>query len=110
MMSENNAVPAIANAPSDVTEVATRIRTHLSAWLAAQRPDFNEPMTDHMSFDYIGLDSVARVDLISALEKEFQIKLDPTAAYDFVTVGALAEFVWSEISGIAMDMKKTLGV
>ena len=63
-----------------------------------------------MSFDYIGLDSLARVNLLVGLEKELGVPLDPTAAYDFVTVRALAEFVWSVVSGTSMDIKKTLGV
>ena len=72
--------------------------------------EFKEHIGDDMSFDYIGLDSLARVNLMTALDKEFGVKLDPAAAYDFVTVGALSKFVWSQVTGTPLDMKKVLEV
>lgn len=86
------------------------IKGRLRDYLKVHQPDFAEEIHDNLSFDYIGLDSVARVELIAALERHLDIALDPTAAYDFVTVGALARFVWSELSGEALDLKATLGV
>lgn len=90
--------------------VADLIKARLADYLRRHQPGFNEAIHNHLSFDYIGLDSVARVELIAALEKQLGVALDPTAAYDFVTVGALAEFVWSQLSGQALDLKATLGV
>lgn len=90
--------------------VKVLIKTRLQDNLRVHQPDFAEEIHDNLSFDYIGLDSVARVELIAALERHPGIALDPTAAYDFVTVGALASFVWSELSGESLDLKATLGV
>ena len=95
---------------TSAAQVGERIRSLLQKYLLEERPDFTEPIGDDMSFDYIGLDSLARVNLLVGLEKELGVPLDPTAAYDFVTVRALAEFVWSVVSGTSMDIKKTLGV
>lgn len=69
-----------------------------------------EPIGNDMSFDYIGLDSLARVELLTALDNEFGTRLDPTTAYDFVTVGALAKFVWSRLTGEILDLKQVLEV
>jgi acyl carrier protein len=96
--------------PDNVAQVNARIKLVLQKYLQAERQDFTETITDNMSFDYIGLDSLARVDLLLALEKEFGVPIDPTAAYDFVTVQALSAFVWSEVSGTVLDVKKTLGI
>jgi acyl carrier protein len=63
-----------------------------------------------MSFDSIGLDSLARVDLISAMEARFGMALDPTLAYDFVTPGALSAFVWGQACGIPADEKRLMDV
>jgi acyl carrier protein len=100
----------IMTAPENTSQVRERIITLLEQYIIEERHDFTETITNHMSFDYIGLDSLARVNLLVALEKEFSISLDPTAAYDFVTVNALAEFVWSVISGTPLDLKKTLEI
>lgn len=96
--------------PENVEQVVERIKSLLQSHIAEQGHTFSEPITDNMSFDYIGLDSLARVNLLSALDKEFAVSLDPTAAYDFVTVRALAEFVWSEVSGCEFDVRKVMGI
>lgn len=96
--------------PASIEQVSEGIKSRLQHYLQAERPDFTEAIKDDMSFDYIGLDSLARVNLLSGLEKEFGVSLDPTAAYDFVTVRALAEFVWSVMSGQEMDVKKALDI
>ncbi|WP_062065820.1 acyl carrier protein [Cellvibrio sp. OA-2007] len=99
--------PVVAQSVADVSAM---IRQHLTQQLKGDHPDFNEEVHDNMSFDYIGLDSFSRVNMLTELAKHFGVKLEPTAAYDFVTVGSLAEFIWSEISGTPMDMKKALGI
>jgi acyl carrier protein len=96
--------------PENVAQVSERIRSFLQSFLRVEQPDFLEPVGNDMSFDYLGLDSLARVNLVTGLEKEFGISLDPTAAYDFVTPRALAEFVWSVISDTPLDAKKTLNI
>jgi acyl carrier protein len=73
----------------------------LEKHVAKERRGFDQPIADDMSFDYIGLDSLARVELLAGLEECFAVPLDPTAAYDFVTVRALSEFVWSAIKDFA---------
>lgn len=95
---------------NSVETVSQRIFFHLKKRIESDYPDFTEPLRGDMSFDYIGLDSVSRVELVTDLANDFGIKLDPTAAYDFVTIRSLAEFVWSEISGSELDLKKALGV
>jgi acyl carrier protein len=96
--------------PENAAQVADRIRSHLQAYLHKEQPDFKELVGDDMSFDYMGLDSLARVDLLTGLEKEFGVSLDPTAGYDFITVRSLAEFVWSVISGTPLDLIKTFDI
>lgn len=96
--------------PSNVGDVATLIKGLLRETLRAHHPDFNEKIGDDMSFDYIGLDSLARVELLAGLDRALGVSLEPTAAYDFVTVRALAEFVWSTLSGQEMDVRKALGI
>lgn len=96
-------------APKAASSIA-EVRQWLKDYLQQQHKEINEPIRDDMSFDYIGLDSLARVALMTASEQRFFLKLDPTAAYDFVTVGALSEFVWSQISGEALDQKKLLDI
>lgn len=90
--------------------VKALIKDRLREYLRVHQPGFTEDIHDNLSFDYIGLDSVARVELVAALERHLGISVDPTAAYDFVTVGALASFVWSELSGESLDLKAALGV
>ena len=100
----------IVSKPNSVEQVSERIKFLLTKYLQEERHDFTEPIGDDMSFDYIGLDSLARVNLLVGLEKECGVSLDPTAAYDFVTVRALSEFVWSVVSGTPMDIKKVLEI
>jgi acyl carrier protein len=78
--------------------VTDRITAYLHQHLAKTQPDFADPLHSNMSFDYMGLDSLSRVELISALSKEWSVELDLTAAYDFVTIGALSEFIWHELT------------
>lgn len=89
-------------------QVCKRIKDMLQDYLKESQPYFTETINDDMSFDYLGLDSLSRVNLITRLEKEFGIKLDITAAYDFVTARALAEFVWSTVNGVSLDAKYIL--
>src|SRR6218665_3105542 len=98
----------IVSKPNHVEQVSERIKFLLTEYLQEERDDFTEPIEDDMSFDYIGLDSLARVNLLVGLEKECGVSLDPTAAYDFVTARALSEFVWSGGRGTPMGVKEVL--
>jgi acyl carrier protein len=107
------ALPDCCSRKSSAPETApsiNEVRQWLKDYLQQHHKDISEPIRDDMSFDYIGLDSLARVAIMTASEQRFSLKLDPTAAYDFVTVGALSEFVWSQISGEALDQKKLLDI
>jgi len=84
--------------PATLQSISESIIAHLSRHLARTQPDFNEPLHLNMSFDYIGLDSMSRVELVSELAKQWSVELDLTAAYDFITVGSLAQFVNEELS------------
>ena len=95
----------------DVASVVESVKRQLTVLLQDADPDSAPPRIDeHASFDLLGLDSMSRVGLVAALEKEYGVALEPTAAYDFVTVGALSQFVWSRVTGTALDEKKLLGV
>jgi acyl carrier protein len=100
----------LPSSTANVHDVADVIKKLLGDYLKINRPDFTEAILDDMSFDYIGLDSLARVELLSGLDKALGITLDPTAAYDFVTVRALAEYVCSVVNGTSLDFKKALSV
>ncbi|WP_035853359.1 acyl carrier protein [Deefgea rivuli] len=102
--------PSAVSTPENAAQVGERIKFLLQKYLIEERHDFIESIDNGMSFDYIGLDSLARVNLLVGLEKEFGVPLDPTAAYDFVTVQALADFVWSVVSSTPMDIKKVLAI
>lgn len=91
-------------------EGSAEVRAWILQYLEGKHPEVRGTLHKDMSFDAIGLDSVARVDMISAMEKHFGIALDPQLAYDFVTAGALSEFVWGQISGVPADQKRLLGV
>ena len=91
------------NSPEDVS-------SWVIEYLAARYPEMAASVHADMSFDNIGLDSLARVELIAAMEVRFGVTLDPTLAYDFVTAGALSAFVWGQATGAAVDVKQLMGV
>ena len=97
------------SAEEGVAAVAALIKLKLQQYLQNHQPGFVDDIHDNLSFDYIGLDSVARVELVAMLENQLGIEIDPTAAYDFFTVGTLACFVWSQLSGTPLDLKTGLG-
>lgn len=80
-----------------IDDVIAVIKVALDTYVRDDRPDFTDTIADDMSFDYIGLDSLARVNLLSSLEQTLGMKLDPTAAYDFITPRALAEFIYAQM-------------
>lgn len=86
----------------------------VTAWvvqyLEQKHPEMQGTIHGDMSFDSIGLDSMARVELISAMEGCYGIALDPTLAYDFITARALSGFVWSQVSGEPIDQKQLMGI
>lgn len=90
--------------------VADAIRRHLLRALRESDPGFDAPLTDASSFDALGLDSMARVGLVQALETEYGLTLEPGLAFDFVTVGALAQYVRAKANGEAIDEKTLLGI
>lgn len=92
--------------PAGLSEVSGWLLQHLEA----KHPEMRGKLHKDMSFDSIGLDSLARVELISAMEQRFGITLEPTLAYDFVTAGALSTYVWGQISGAPVDQKQLMGV
>lgn len=91
-----------------------RAQAEVLAWvihyLESKHPEAKDAVHGDMSFDSIGLDSLARVEMIAALEAGFGIALDPTLAYDFVTPGALSAFVWGQLSGEPVDQKQLMGM
>jgi acyl carrier protein len=99
-------VQSLASKPSSLTEV----RTWIVQFLESKHPEMRGTIHADMSFDSIGLDSLARVDMIGSMENQFGLKLDPTLAYDFVTPGALSSFVWGQIAGVPVDEKQLIGV
>ena len=96
--------------PGSKPESLNDVSSWVLQYLAARFPETGGTLHPDMSFDSIGLDSLARVDMISAMEGRFGITLEPTLAYDFVTAGALSAFVWGQISGAPVDQKHLMGV
>ncbi|MDC9589116.1 AMP-binding protein [Xenorhabdus sp. XENO-10] len=85
----------LANAPSTTeTQGAYMTEQELKDWLIEYlTPYFQRyeiPISEHVSFDSLGLDSVSRVTLISQLEKVLQQKLDPILGYEYPTIHALS--------------------
>jgi acyl carrier protein len=97
-------------APQAATPSVDEVIDWLIAFLEAGHPEVKGTVHRDMSFDSIGLDSLARVDLITALERRFGTPLEPTLAFDFVTPGALATYAWGQIAGVEVDQKQLLGV
>ncbi|SFU53556.1 acyl carrier protein [Pseudoduganella namucuonensis] len=95
-----------ASQPAALIEVSGWLIEHLEG----KHPEMRGQLHKDMSFDSIGLDSLARVELISAMERRFGVALEPTLAYDFVTAGALSAYVWGQISGTPVDQKHLMGV
>ncbi len=94
---------------TDEAVVETLCR-HLGRLLREADPAFDAPLTREASFDALGLDSMARVSLVQALEEEYALTLEPGLAFDFVTVDALARYVCAQINGEAIDEKALLGI
>lgn len=90
--------------------VVDAIQRHLLRLLRESDPGFDASLSVESSFDALGLDSMTRVGLVQALEDEFALALDPGLAFDFVTVGALAQYVRAKANGEAIDEKTLLGI
>ena len=97
-------------APDTAPAALSDVSNWVLQYLEMKHPETRGTLHTDTSFDSVGLDSQARVDMISAMERRFGITLDPTLAYDFVTAGALASFVWSQISGVPIDEKLLMGI
>lgn len=106
----NASVPGEGAPPLTDAAVADAIRRHLLRLLRESDPDFDTPLTGETSFDALGLDSMARVGLVQALETEYGLTLEPGLAFDFVTVDALAQYVRAQANGEAIDEKTLLGI
>jgi acyl carrier protein len=93
-----------------IDQICCGIKEELVDYCKREGRTLQQPIHDQMSLDYIGLDSLSRVELLEALDQKYQVSLEPTAAYDFVTVRALAEYVHSVFTGTPLDERKALGV
>jgi acyl carrier protein len=77
----------------------------LTAWLIArvavylqrdpEEIDPREPLAEY------GLDSVASLSLCGDVEEDFDVILDPTAAWDYPTATAFAEHLFKELTSAA---------
>jgi acyl carrier protein len=69
----------------------------ISQWLERHMvPIFLErglPVDMDTSFDALGLDSLARVELITALENQFNVNLDPVLGFEYPTIRSLSEHI-----------------
>jgi acyl carrier protein len=90
--------------------IAEAIRAHLRLLLREAGAGHVEAIEDDASFDLLGLDSLGRVRLVEELSREFAVELEPTAAYDFATVKALAHFVDACLTGVPLDEKHVLEI
>ena len=57
---------------------------------------------EHTTFDSFGLNSLSRVELITKIEVTFLVSLKIDAAFEFVTIHSLANYVW-EFAASAND-------
>src|SRR5687768_14219988 len=85
---------------ASVTVDISEVTSWMMQYLETKHPEVTGKVHGEMSFDSVGLDSLGRVEMLTAMEGCFKLKLDPTLAYDFVTVGALSKYVWGQINGI----------
>jgi acyl carrier protein len=108
--SARGAVVATASQDMPAALEKAEVNAWIKEYLLRECKNIQGPIEDHASLDYLGLDSLARVNLVVAVEGRFNLSLDPTAAYDFVTVGAITEYVWSQITGQPLDEKTLLDI
>jgi acyl carrier protein len=85
--------------PGELDAVTCTVRKHLLALLSESNPQAAITLDDDASFDSLGLDSISRVGLVERIAQEYNLDLDITAAYDFITVQALARFVHASDAG-----------
>lgn len=56
-------------------------------------PDYEGDIAPSSNFEEMGVDSLSRVDLVVALEREFQVTIPDSVLAELRTVGDLASFV-----------------
>ncbi len=71
----------------------SELKNWLVEYLTPYFQRYEIPISEHVSFDSLGLDSAGRVTLISQLEKALQRKLDPILGYDYPTIQSLSEHI-----------------
>jgi len=82
--------PAAVTAQSLADWLIERIAVYLQR--APEEIDPKEPLAEY------GLDSVAALSLCGDVEEDFDLVLDPTAAWDYPTVHAFAAHLLDELS------------
>ncbi|MDO0931745.1 acyl carrier protein [Streptomyces sp. NPDC051954] len=82
-------LPTVPTEQSLIDWLTTRVGAYLRRDPAEIDPTV--PLAEY------GLDSVAALSLCGDVEDHFGIPVDPTAAWDFPTVRALAGHLWKEL-------------
>lgn len=69
------------------------VRICIEEYIRNVLPEQADAITDSVSFSAMGMDSVSHVQLIAAIEDRFNLKIEPTMAFDYPTVAALSQQV-----------------
>ena len=75
-----------------ISDVRAKIK-NIADRVIGREVSFEEPLMD------AGLDSLSGQEMKSQIEEEFEIELPVTAAFDFPSVAALADYVFGEVGG-----------
>lgn len=77
--------------PSRTAKTSDEIRNWLTGYLAEVVDVDAESIGMECSFDQLGLDSAAAVDMTLQLEDWLGFEIDPTLPYEFRTIAAISE-------------------
>ncbi|MET7732926.1 acyl carrier protein [Streptomyces sp. NPDC005402] len=76
----------------------SEMRSWLVERVAAYLPDLDEAVDPHRQLGEYGLDSIAVVAFAADVEEQLGIAVDPTAIWDYPTVGELAEYLTGRLA------------
>lgn len=78
----------------------------IEKYLASKVASFDEDKHSETSFSRLGLDSLGHVELSAAIEKNFDIQVQPDIAFNYPTIKALTNHVLDLITTEAQQAKE----